>query len=45
MMIGLSALPMLAKKFWVPPSVATVLASTTSAGRHQSVTMVKAGAA
>jgi hypothetical protein len=44
-MIGLSALPILAKKFWVAPRLATVLASITSAGRHQMVTMVNAAEA
>jgi hypothetical protein len=43
--MGLRALPMLEKKFWVEPRLATVLESTTSAGRHQIETMVNAAAA
>jgi hypothetical protein len=34
MMIGLRALPMFAKKLSVAPTLATVLASITSAGTH-----------
>ena len=45
MMTGLSALPRLEKKFWVEPRMATVLESTTSAGRHEIDTMVEAAAA
>ena len=45
MTIGLRALPMFEKKFCVEPKVATVLESTTSAGRHQIDTIVNAAAA